>query len=90
MGGSDEKIVLEANPRNQYTRHNAPGVLAMARTADPNSASCQFYFALAPQPGLDSPPSGPGYAVFGRTIDGLGSVMKLRQGDKMTKVYVEK
>ncbi len=91
FGGSDQSIPLEANPRDSHTRHNAPGVLAMARSSDPNSASSQFYFALAPQPGLDSPPDGtPGYAVFGRTIGGLDNVMKLRKGDKMTKVYVEK
>jgi len=90
-GSSDQTIPLEANPKDQHTRHNAPGVLAMARTADPNSASCQFYFALDKLPGLDSPPDGgPGYAVFGRTVDGLNNVMKLRKGDKMNKVYVEK
>jgi len=91
VGGSADKIPLEAHPKDPHTRHNAPGVLAMARTSDPDSASCQFYFALDKLPGLDSPPDGgPGYAVFGRTIVGLENVMRLRRGDKMTKVYVEK
>ena len=86
-GGSDQKIPLEANPKDTHTRHNAPGVLAMARTSDPNSASSQFYFALDRLPSLDEPP---GYAVFGRTIEGLNNVMKLRKGDTMTKVFIEK
>lgn len=69
--------------------HDAPGTVAMARTDDPNSASCQFYITLSPQPGLDHPPTGgPGYAVFGRVIEGMENVKKLRKGDKMTKVTV--
>jgi peptidyl-prolyl cis-trans isomerase B (cyclophilin B) len=93
MGGSGTTIPLETNPRDAHTRHNAPGVLAMARSANPNSASSQFYFALDKQPGLDNPPDGgPGYAVFGRTLDSesLKTVLKLRKGDKMIKVYIEK
>lgn len=63
--------------------HNRAGVVAMARTEDPNSASCQFYITLAPAPFLDNPP---GYAVFGGVVDGMGVVQALRAGDKMTKV----
>ncbi|MES6496637.1 peptidylprolyl isomerase, partial [Cutibacterium acnes] len=59
-GGSGNTIPLETNPRDPHTRHNAPGVLAMARASDPNSASSQFYFALSKVPQLDDPP---GYAV---------------------------
>lgn len=88
-GGSGTTIPLETNPRDPHTRHNAPGVLAMARASDPNSASSQFYFALSKVPQLDDPP---GYAVFGRALDpeSLANVMKLRKGDKMLKVYIEK
>ena len=68
-------------------RHDAPGVVAMARSADPDSASCQWYITLAPKPYLDQPP---GYAVFGKVVDGMENVMKLRAGDKMTKVFVVK
>jgi peptidyl-prolyl cis-trans isomerase B (cyclophilin B) len=71
----------------QGLNHDAAGMVAMARTNDPNSASCQFYITLAPQPFLDNPP---GYAVFGKVIDGMDAVMKLRQGDKMIKVTQEK
>ncbi len=80
----DRCIALE---KKDFLRHDAAGVIAMARTNDPNSASCQFYFTLAAADFLDNPP---GYAVFGKVVDGLPNVMKLRKGDKMTKVSVEK
>jgi peptidyl-prolyl cis-trans isomerase B (cyclophilin B) len=67
-------------------KHDTPGTVAMARTNDPNSASCQFYFTLAPAPFLDNQP---GYAVFGKVTEGMDNVLKLRKGDKMTKVRVE-
>ncbi|MBU6450826.1 MAG: peptidylprolyl isomerase [Cyanobacteria bacterium REEB67] len=63
--------------------HDSAGMLAMARTNDPDTASCQFYFTLAPATFLDNPP---GYAVFGKVIEGLDVVMSLRKGDKMTRV----
>jgi cyclophilin family peptidyl-prolyl cis-trans isomerase len=53
----------------------------MARSQDPNSASSQFYICLADLPSLDG-----GYAVFGKVVEGMDNVMKLRQGDKMTKL----
>lgn len=52
--------------------HDSAGVLAMARTAAPNSAGSQYYITLAPQPHLDG-----GYAVFGRIIEGLDHVMTI-------------
>jgi peptidyl-prolyl cis-trans isomerase B (cyclophilin B) len=80
----DRLVKLEKKPNLQ---HNAAGVLAMARTSDPDSASCQFYITLAPATFLDNPP---GYAVFGKVVDGLDNAMKLRKGDKMTKVTIQK
>ncbi len=75
-------IKLEKNPG---LNHNCAGMVAMARTSAPNSASCQFYITLAAADFLDNPP---GYAVFGKVVDGMDAVMKLRAGDKMTKVTV--
>lgn len=80
--GQARYIKLEKNPK---LNHDAAGMVAMARTAAPNSASCQFYITLAPADFLDNPP---GYAVFGKVVDGMDAVMKLRKGDKMTKVTV--
>ena len=63
-------------------KHDKAGMVAMARSNDPNSASSQFYFTLAPASFLDM-----NYAVFGKVTEGLDVVQQLRAGDKMTKVY---
>jgi cyclophilin family peptidyl-prolyl cis-trans isomerase len=55
----------------------------MARSSDPNSASCQFYITLAPTPFLDM-----NYAVFGRVTEGLDVVEQIRVGDQMTSVQI--
>jgi cyclophilin family peptidyl-prolyl cis-trans isomerase len=64
-------------------KHSEAGIIAMARSNDPNSASSQFYFTLGPASFLDGQ-----YAVFGKVIDGLNVVKELRKGDKMTRVSV--
>jgi peptidyl-prolyl cis-trans isomerase B (cyclophilin B) len=79
-GGSGKNIPLEVTPE---LKHDVAGVLSMARSAQPNSASSQFYITLAPAPHLDM-----GYAVFGRVIEGLDNVLALRSGDKMTQVVI--
>jgi len=81
-GGKERTVPLEVSPK---LRHDSAGVIAMARTDDPNSASTQFYFTLGPAGFLDMK-----YAVFGRVVDGLSVVKELRKGDKMTKVYLQK
>ncbi len=79
-GGSGKTIPLE------ITSHkHLKGALGMARTADPNSATSQFYICLADTPNLDG-----GYTVFGQVLEGMDNVLELRQGDKMTKVTVLK
>ena len=52
----------------------------MARSADPNSASAQFYVALQALPELDGR-----YAVFGRVSKGMEVVDQISQGDKIVK-----
>ena len=79
-GSSNKTIPLEVTPA---LKHDAAGVVAMARSQNPNSASCQFYITLAPASFLDM-----NYAVFGRVTEGLENVLKLRKGDKMTSVSV--
>jgi cyclophilin family peptidyl-prolyl cis-trans isomerase len=50
---------------------NLAGTIAMARTAIPDSATSQFYINLADNPGLDfQSEQSPGYAVFGRVVQG--------------------
>jgi peptidyl-prolyl cis-trans isomerase A (cyclophilin A) len=55
---------------------NLRGTLAMARTADPNSATAQFFINVVDNRPLDS--YGGGYAVFGRVIAGMDVVDKIR------------
>ena len=53
-------------------RKHVPGVLSMARTADPNSASCQFFVMHANATHLDGQ-----YSAFGRVTSDLSVVDKI-------------
>jgi peptidyl-prolyl cis-trans isomerase A (cyclophilin A) len=55
---------------------NLRGTVAMARTSDPNSATAQFFINVVDNPRLDS--FGGGYAVFGRVVQGIETVDKVR------------
>ncbi|HEC18436.1 MAG TPA: peptidyl-prolyl cis-trans isomerase [Gammaproteobacteria bacterium] len=60
---------------------NVKGSIAMARTNDPHSATSQFFINVADNAFLDftSPtPQGWGYAVFGKVVDGMDVVDKIR------------
>jgi peptidyl-prolyl cis-trans isomerase B (cyclophilin B) len=60
---------------------NVRGTIAMARTNDPHSASAQFFINVKDNLFLDhrSPtPEGWGYAVFGKVVDGMDVVDKIR------------
>lgn len=56
---------FSVNGFKQNTLKHTRGVLSMARTSDPNSASSQFFIMHAPAPHLDGQ-----YAGFGKVIDG--------------------
>jgi peptidylprolyl isomerase len=70
-GGSGTKLKAEFNARK-----HEPGVLSMARTADPNSADSQFFVMLGTHQHLDRQ-----YTVFGRVIEGYEHIQKIQQGD---------
>lgn len=56
---------------------NAKGAVGMARLPnDINSATNAFYILMEPMPTLDYD-----YAVFGRLVEGMDVVMKIRKGD---------
>jgi len=59
---------------------NDAGTLAMARTANPDSATAQFFINVADNAFLnwgDSRGDGHGYAVFGKVVSGIDVVNKI-------------
>ncbi|HMF17237.1 MAG TPA: peptidylprolyl isomerase, partial [Gemmataceae bacterium] len=62
---------------------NKRGTLAMARTNNPNSATSQFFINVKDNGFLNKlqAPDGVGYAVFGRVIDGMDVVDKIKEVD---------
>ena len=61
---------------------NLRGTLAMARTMEPHSASCQFFINLEDNTFLDhsaETPEGWGYAVFGRVAEGMDVADKIKE-----------
>ena len=78
--GREKRIPLEVK---SHLKHDAAGILAMARSQDPHSASSQFYITLAPAGFLDM-----NYAVFGKVTSGIDSVEQLRKGDKIESITI--
>lgn len=66
-GSSPNRIKAEFNER----KHEL-GVISMARTADPDSASCQFFLCLGPVAQLDGQ-----YTAFGKVIKGIDVLQKI-------------
>ena len=58
---------------------NEIGTIAMARTADPHSATAQFFINIANNKSLDYPgQDGWGYCVFGKVTEGMDTVEKIK------------
>ncbi|MCM2358038.1 MAG: peptidylprolyl isomerase [Geobacteraceae bacterium] len=58
---------------------NDRGTIAMARTGNPDSATSQFFINVVNNDGLNRPrPDGFGYAVFGKVIEGIEVVDKIK------------
>ena len=59
---------------------NVRGSVAMARTGIPDSATSQFFINTVDNPRLDQPNArdGEGYAVFGKVVEGMDVVDKIR------------
>ncbi|BAZ15561.1 peptidyl-prolyl cis-trans isomerase cyclophilin type peptidyl-prolyl cis-trans isomerase [Calothrix sp. NIES-4071] len=85
--GSDEpiygKTLQEARVNQPPVLTHKVGAVAMARSQMPNSASSQFYFALANLEFLDG-----SYAVFGNVTQGMDIVDKIQQGDRIDSAKV--
>ncbi len=86
-----EKSPNAARPpvKNEATTalKNTRGTISMARSADPDSATCQFFINTGDNVALNhlnATPQGMGYCVFGRVIAGQDVV------DKINAVAVDK
>jgi peptidyl-prolyl cis-trans isomerase A (cyclophilin A) len=83
-GGFDTKMVQKktnAPVRNEADNglKNVPYSIAMARTADPHSATAQFFINVNENTPLDFPGrDGFGYTVFGKVIAGQDVVDKIK------------
>ncbi|MCP4675407.1 MAG: peptidylprolyl isomerase [Deltaproteobacteria bacterium] len=67
---TDDPIKLEIIPGLKHE----PGILSMARTSDPHSATSQFFICI----GIATQLNG-GYAAFGRVEEGMDTVAKISQ-----------
>lgn len=68
---------------------NERGTVALARTANPNSGSSQFFINTADNSDLDhqnTTDQGYGYAVFGRVLDGMDVVDQIEEKPTYTTV----
>lgn len=64
--------------------------VAMARFSNPDSATSQFYINLQNNPNLNASEKSPGYAVFGKVIDGMDVVEKIAKEPRgMYKAFPE-
>ena len=96
MGGAKDKIKGEfrANGIQNDLKHTR-GVISMARSFDPNSASSQFFIMHADAPHLDGQ-----YAAFGKVVSGMETVDEIASvptdyndrpkiAMRMKKVYIK-
>ena len=78
----------EAKAAFEHGLKNTRGTVAMARTSAPHSATAQFFVNVVDNGFLDYPgQDGYGYCVFGKVVDGMDTVDKIRdvptgRGDK--------
>jgi len=73
MGGSDLPDLKEEFSDLPHER----GTLSMARSQDPNSANSQFFICFKASSFLDRQ-----YTVFGKVIEGMELVDKIKRGDE--------
>lgn len=95
QGGGMEPGMKQKQTRDQIENEadnglkNEIGTLAMARTMDPHSASAQFFINVADNEFLNHTgknSQGWGYAVFGKVVDGMDVVNRIKSvktGSKM-------
>ncbi len=85
---NDAPIKNEAPLSFRAGLKNLKGTVAMARTAEPNSATSQFFVNTADNPALDfkdETEAGIGYCVFGKVIEGMEVPEKIEKAHTVWK-----
>ena len=72
-GGSGRKLEAEFSDEPHVR-----GTVSMARSADPDSGDSQFFIVFGAAPYLDNK-----YTVWGRVIDGMDVVDRIRKGEEL-------
>jgi peptidyl-prolyl cis-trans isomerase B (cyclophilin B) len=79
MEQKETKAPIKNEANNRVS--NKAGTIAMARTNDPHSATCQFFINVANNNFLDfssESRDGWGYCVFGEVVEGMDVVEKIK------------
>lgn len=79
MDQKETKAPIKNEANNRVA--NTKGTIAMARTNDPHSATCQFFINVADNSFLNfsaENSQGWGYCVFGEVVEGLDVIEKIR------------
>jgi len=79
QGGLEQTIPAEFTDMKHVR-----GTCSMARTEDPDSASCQFFICLADSPSLDGH-----YSAWGQVVEGMEFVDDIKKGDMANNGAVE-
>lgn len=81
-GTGDLGYTIPCETKGNPHRHESGSLLMAHRGKD--TGCCQFFICHDPQPHLDGV-----HTVFGKVIDGLDEVRRMKNGDVMTSVTIE-
>lgn len=83
---TEKKDGLRPSIKNEWQNglKNARGTIAMARTQAADSATAQFFINVVNNDMLDQPRDGAAYAVFGKVVEGMDTVDKIRDTETIS------
>ena len=77
---TDARRILPSFPLETTARtgiRHLDMTISMARGSAPGSAGGNFFITVGPSPGMDARPGSPGYAAFGRVVEGQATVKRI-------------